>query len=949
MAHILKQASRFGAGLLALSVIWGGWLPLEGPARAAGERMVHQWERVFYGRLDGRESLLFADAIRRARPALGDLDGDGDLDMLMGTADGKIMVFQNQGDSKHPLWRLVNDTLKAAPAGASSAASTINLTAVDVGANSAPALVDIDGDDDLDLFVGNAQGKLLFYINDGNRYIPRFRLVSSDFLGADFGFNLVPRFVDANGDGLPDLSVGNEEGEVVLLPNQGSKTQAWFCTSPKGDRCPPPQKLAKLTNSDNAVPEWVDWDHDGDWDLMVGRSDGKVSYFRNVGNRVAGSWELTEERFMILDAGGYSDPVFSDVNGDGRPDLLLFSDGDQVAFYRNTLRGQVYDLWLEEPNLLGAAKLGGNQSNPHPAWGDLDADGDNDLIIGTHDGQLLVYMNVSKKGDIAFQTTGKPLLYTPKRSDSAPALADIDGDGDLDLVVGDKNGRLELILNTGTPRKPSWEIQSLFFGSVDVGAVSTPVFYDLDEDGDLDLVVGNSLGNVVYFENKGSRTRPDFFLRSVRFGEMKVGAYASPAVFRWDLMAPPDLVLGTQSGLLVSAQRQAAKPVTSKDGWAPPKQPWSGVRAKSYSAPQFVDLTGDGHPDLLMGAGDGSLGLWRYVATQKAGQTASEERPGNKIPEHGEGYVLEEEPKDAPGANDLENRQDLALEIRKDVARDPIFSAESIELTRLPVGKNSFPAFFDYNNDGALDLVVGTAKGSLELYLNQGPPQDPAWEKVTDQFAGARAGRNAAPVFADVDGDGDLDLVVGNEAGRVQLYENLGPPGAPAFRLNPKAMTGVRTGRNAAPVFADLDGDGQMELLTGSLRDGVLYFKRKPGSLPDYQLEQRQFLGFKAGVNATPAVGDITIAKTTTLLVGSDKGPVAVFTPTGTSPFRATGWQANTTFMQGLALPPGSHPVLTDLDLDGDPDLVVGSDKGPLVFFRNNAILATRQAADSGK
>src|SRR3954452_14492084 len=118
---------------------------------------------------------------------------------------------------------------------------------------------------------------------------------------------------------------------------------------------------------------------------------------------------------------------------------------------------------------------------------------------------------------------------------AAQSFADLDGDGDLDAVVGDFTGALRYFENTGSAIAPVFTQQTGVanpFNGVDVGGYSTPSFADLDGDGDLDAVVGEFGGTLRYFENTGSATAPAFTERTGAanpFNGIGVGFFSTPS------------------------------------------------------------------------------------------------------------------------------------------------------------------------------------------------------------------------------------------------------------------------------------------------------------------------------------------------------------------------------------------------------------------------------------
>jgi hypothetical protein len=95
------------------------------------------------------------------------------------------------------------------------------------------------------------------------------------------------------------------------------------------------------------------------------------------------------------------------------------------------------------------------------------------------------------------------LVTITRGSNTVPTLGDLDGDGDLDLIVGESSGWLNYYRNTGTRERPVFTLVSDEYDGIKVGRRSAPLLLDLDRDGDLDLIVGSELDGLAVFRNLG--------------------------------------------------------------------------------------------------------------------------------------------------------------------------------------------------------------------------------------------------------------------------------------------------------------------------------------------------------------------------------------------------------------------------------------------------------------
>ena len=550
------------------------------------------------------------------------------------------------------------------------------------------------------------------------------------------------------------------------------------------------------------VPAVVDVDGDGDLDVVVGANRGELRYFRNTGSVIAPVYaEQTgaANPFIDIDVGINSAPTFGDLDSDGDFDLVVGDVTGTLAYFQNTGTATA-PLYAEQSGAAnpfnGFSVLGGSESL---AFGDLDGDGDLDLVVGNSIGFLLYYRNTgSATAPVYVRLNGaaNPFNSIDVGDTATPALGDIDGDGDLDLVVGDSEGNLRSYLNTGTATTPTYTEQNGAanpFNGIDVGIFSVPTFGDLDGDGDLDAFVGEgSTDTLLYFQNSNAIAPPTYTELTGAANPLNgfdSGIYSKPSVGDLDGDGDLDLVVGNGDGQLRYYQNtgSATAPVYAEQTGA--ANPFNGIDVVNFSTPDVGDLDGDGDLDLVVGNGDGQLRYYQNTGSATAPVYAEQTGAANPF-------------------------------------------------SGIDVGTHSTPSVGDLDGDGDLDLVVGDVAGILRYYQNAGSATAPAYVELTgaaNPFNGIDIGFYGAPTLGDLDGDGDLDLVVGEVAGILRYYQNTGTATAPVYvqqtgAANP--FNGIDLLFDAAPTLGDIDGDGDLDAFFGSLAGTLRVWLNAPNTAP---------------------------------------------------------------------------------------------------------------------
>ncbi|MDP3057523.1 MAG: VCBS repeat-containing protein [bacterium] len=250
-----------------------------------------------------------------------------------------------------------------------------------------------------------------------------------------------------------------------------------------------------------SVPAFADLDNDGDYDLLIGE-EGGVSYaYENTGSNTSPTW-TAKPVWNAPDVGEEAAPAFADLDNDGDYDLLIGEHFGSSAAYENT-GSKTSPTWTAKP----AWSVPDVGFMVRPAFADLDNDGDYDLMIGGNSGGTIgvsyAYENTGSKTSPTW--TAKPAWDAPNVADlSAPAFADLNNDGDYDLLIGKYDGLSVAYKNTGSKTSPTWIYESAWDVSFDVGYYARPAFADLDNDGDYDLLIGTTAGISFAYENTGS-------------------------------------------------------------------------------------------------------------------------------------------------------------------------------------------------------------------------------------------------------------------------------------------------------------------------------------------------------------------------------------------------------------------------------------------------------------
>ncbi len=380
-----------------------------------------------------------------------DIDNSGVLDLVLGdVAFPNLNLLTNGGSAPN-----TNSLMISADMSFPSNSQPVSLHVFP-----APFWVDVDFDGKKDLIVGtNARNvsenetSILFYKNLGTNSNPTFVYQTNAFLQNEMiehGFASIPQLVDLDQDGLKDLIVSNfftykptlnKESKIAFYKNTGTLTNPIFSLID--------DDFLNLSTSSNGLrltPAFGDLDNDGDLDMFLGLENGTLSYYQNnsVGPTITFAPALQnyqDNSGTIISSGQYASPQLFDINQDGLLDLIIGKKTGELMYYKNVGSANAPSFTLHNP-MLGNIDVATSSPDGYPVPHFFRQGDSTYLFLGSVDGKMKYYNDIDTNlnpGQNFHLVSGEFLnMYTGAYSSFC--TDDIDNDGFLDLFVGQDLG-----------------------------------------------------------------------------------------------------------------------------------------------------------------------------------------------------------------------------------------------------------------------------------------------------------------------------------------------------------------------------------------------------------------------------------------------------------------------------------------------------------------------------
>ena len=483
-------------------------------------------------------------------PAIDDIDGDGDLDILtFALGDGYVYLYDNRSvelgyDQDSLIYKLedncwgrfretgANAYVDLSPDIDSCMTGLVGAAAADRHSGSTLLTLDIDNDNDKELILGDLSLTNLNMLYNGGNNEVAFIMYQDTFTPENTLAANIPIFpasflMDVDNDGKKDLLASPNR---VVSPSLSTPSE----------------------------------DYESVW------------YYKNIGSNEFPVFEFIQKDFMVehmVDMGSDAHPVFIDYNADGLLDMVVgnnsfFQPGGEKApriyLFKNIGTSSSPKFDLVDDDYLEFSQYAESDTTyaPAPTFGDLDNDGDLDVLIGEKSGGLYYGENIAEPGNpIEFGNLQKGYMGLDVNQRAVPQIVDLDRDGRPDIIVGELRGSVSYFHNEGTQNEPFFlpNIDSntpageniIILGLIDTKfgnsyGSATPVI--LDFDGDYHIFTGSEAGYLMHYSNIDGNIDGIFTLETDFLGELREGFNTHPAIADINNDGILEMVVGNQRG-----------------------------------------------------------------------------------------------------------------------------------------------------------------------------------------------------------------------------------------------------------------------------------------------------------------------------------------------------------------------------------------------------------------
>lgn len=598
--------------------------------------------------------------------------------------------------------------------------------------------------------------------------------------------------IDLDQDNVKDLFVFDRTGDKVLtFLNGGAPNTVSYTYAPQFEN-----KFPDMTG-------WailVDYNCDGKEDILTYASPiAGIKVWRNE-STIATGLKFTLAKDYIrsnynpsvanLYVSQVDIPSMTDIDGDGDLDIMTFDfSGSFVEYHKNLSKENGFNC----DSLIFQLDVNG-------CWGNFSENPSNCSI------------NLNQSCRMSYPHPAPPLTDVSNgHSGSCSLCLDMDADGDKDLLIGDISCcNMTLMTNGGSSMTANMTAFEDSFPSntkfINMNVFPCGYFVDVNNDGKRDLLVAPNQPNVslnkrsvYHYTNVGADNAPVFFWVTDGFLQhdmIDVGEGSYPVLFDYNADGLTDLLIGNLKQVTNECSADVMNNVTAYKNIGTAQSPAFELDTLDFFNIStqlagtdtfdlrltFGDLDKDGDKDMMVGTYNGYIHYFKDTSSVSAPPAFALDQA----------YFQDDQP------------------------------------AVIDVGLQAAPQFVDMNRDGLLDLVIGERSGNLNYYENIGTPANPLFTLMTDSFGKVDVRKKGIPQGSSMpffyEYGNKYKLLVGSERGFIYAYDSIDGNLSGKFKRIDTLFQGINNGIRSAVTGGDLDGDGIIELIVGNYRGGLSYY-----------------------------------------------------------------------------------------------------------------------------